>query len=121
MRTIIAGSRGITSPHIVDSAARASGIDVTVVLSGTANGADKLGEAWAEANGIPVERYPADWNKHGKSAGYKRNELMATKADALIAIWDGESKGTKHMMDIATRAGLKVYKVYAPTAKQMMG
>lgn len=109
MRTIIAGSRGCTNAEHAEDAIEASGFVPTVVLSGTANGADKLGELWAKAQGIPVERYPADWDRFGKSAGYKRNEQMAANADALIALWDGESRGTKHMIDIATRAGLKVY------------
>lgn len=109
MRTIIAGSRsGITMHHLVE-AVTSCGWRPTVVLSGTARGADKLGEAWATWNSIPVERYPANWDLHGKSAGYKRNEDMANKAEALIALWDGESKGTKHMIDIARRKGLRVH------------
>ena len=50
--------------------------------------------------------FPADWDKHGKSAGYKRNLEMAENADALIAFWDGESRGTKHMIDIAKEKNL---------------
>lgn len=109
MRTIIAGSRGVTSPKTIESAVEKSGISPSVVLSGTARGVDKLGEDWARKRGIEIERYPADWGKFGKSAGYKRNSLMAGKAEALIAVWDGESKGTKHMIDIARKGGLKVF------------
>jgi hypothetical protein len=46
-----------------------------------------------------IKRYPADWDTFGKSAGYRRNEQMAEDADALVAFWDGESKGTAHMID----------------------
>lgn len=53
--------------------------------------------------GWGVQSFPADWQKNGKSAGYKRNEEMAQNSDALIAFWDGESKGTKHMIDTAKR------------------
>ncbi len=53
--------------------------------------------------------YPAAWDTYGLKAGYIRNEEMADNADALIAIWDGKSRGTKHMIDIATRKGLRVY------------
>jgi hypothetical protein len=77
------------------------------IVSGTANGADKLGEQYANENGYPIKKFPADWGKYGKSAGYKRNEEMAKYADALIAFWDGKSKGTKHMIDLANRYGLK--------------
>lgn len=78
------------------------------IVSGTANGADKLGEKYANDNGYSIKRFPADWDKHGKSAGYKRNAQMAEYADALIAFWDGKSRGTKNMIDLAKRAGLKI-------------
>jgi hypothetical protein len=81
----------------------------TVVISGTAPGADKLGEQWAKDNSIPVERYPADWNRYGLSAGYRRNEQMVDNAEALVALWDGKSRGTRHMIDIARKKGLKVF------------
>ena len=109
MRTIIAGSReGFALKDIYAAIAECSW-SPTVVISGTARGVDTLGERWANENGIPVEKYPADWNTHGKSAGYKRNQLMAEKAEALIALWDGTSKGTGHMLEIARRAGLKIF------------
>lgn len=109
MRTIIAGSRkGTNMQHLKDAIA-ACGWSPTTVISGGALGADKLGENWAKTNSIPCEIYPADWDKHGKSAGYKRNQEMAEKAEALIAIWDGESRGTKHMIDIARIKKMKIF------------
>lgn len=78
------------------------------IVSGTANGADKLGEKYGNEKGYPIKQFPADWDKFGKSAGYKRNEEMAKYADALIAFWDGNSKGTKHMINIAHKYNLKV-------------
>lgn len=77
------------------------------VVCGEAKGADSLGKRYAKDNELTVHRFPADWDTHGKSAGYKRNEQMADFADACIAFWDGQSRGTKHMIDIATRKGLK--------------
>lgn len=109
MRTIIAGSRGVKLYRQITEAVNNSSFDISVIISGTARGADKLGEIYAARNDIPCEQYPADWDKHGRSAGYIRNSLMADNADALIAIWDGESRGTKHMIDIARRKGLKVW------------
>ena len=79
------------------------------IVSGTAQGADRMGERWAETQGLRVVRYPADWQRHGKSAGYKRNQEMAENAEVLCAFWDGQSWGTKHMIDIALREGLEVH------------
>ena len=109
MKTIIAGSREITDIKYVEQAIEESGFTITEVFSGTARGVDLLGESWALANQIPIKRYKADWNKHGKKAGILRNIAMVNYADALIAVWDGESKGTKHCIDEAKRKGLKVY------------
>jgi len=108
-RTIIAGSRSIAEFKFVQEAVEKSGFDISTVISGTANGVDKLGELWARRNGIEVERYPAEWDKYGKSAGYRRNVQMAKVADSLIAVYDGKSRGTKHMIDIATTSGLKTF------------
>lgn len=82
-----------------------------LIISGGANGADKLGEKYAEELGLKTEVYLADWDSYGKSAGYRRNALMADNADALIAFWNGKSKGTNHMINIANEKGLNV-KVY---------
>lgn len=113
MKVIIAGSRGIMDPSVVPQAALQSGFTVTEVVSGTARGVDQLGEAWAILVGIPVRRFPADWNRFGRSAGFRRNAEMAEYADALIAIWDGASRGTTHMIDLARSKGLKVF-VFQP-------
>lgn len=109
MRTIIAGGRDVTDYAIVEQALCNIPWTPSVVLSGGARGADFLGEAWATYYGIPIERYPADWEQFGKSAGYRRNAQMAIKADALVALWDGKSKGTKHMIDLAMKYGLIIY------------
>lgn len=79
-----------------------------IIVSGTANGADKLGERYANAKGYDIIRMPADWDKYGKSAGYKRNEQMALVADMAVIFWDKQSKGTKHMIDLANKHNLEV-------------
>lgn len=79
-----------------------------VIISGCARGADTLGLRYASENAFDVEEYPADWDKYGKKAGYVRNVEMAENADSLIAFWDGKSKGTKHMIDIATERNLPI-------------
>lgn len=85
------------------------------IISGTAQGADKLGETFAKEYNLKLNQFPANWNKYGKSAGYRRNIDMAKYAKhdfelgVLIAFWDGISRGTKHMIDIAKKENLKVF------------
>jgi hypothetical protein len=87
------------------------------VVSGTARGIDSLGEAWAAVHNIAVKRFPAKWKELGKSAGFKRNEQMAKYGDALVAIWDGKSRGTMHMINLAKKHGLTVYVYNTSTGK----
>lgn len=68
-----------------------------------------MGELWAKKHGIPVAPFPADWNKFGKRAGAIRNADMAMYADALVAVWDGKSRGTRDMIKKAEALGLKFY------------
>jgi hypothetical protein len=79
-----------------------------IVISGRAKGADLLGEKYAKLRGFDVEVFEADWDQFGKAAGPVRNRDMAKRADALIAFWDGKSRGTKHMIETAKDLGLKV-------------
>lgn len=87
------------------------------IVSGMARGADRLGEQYAKIAHYDITRFPADWDTYGKSAGYRRNAEMAKYASeennvgVLIAFWDGKSHGTKHMIDLAKRYGLKVHVV----------
>ena len=108
MKLIIAGSRGFTSYETLKTHLHKLGLDnkELTVISGCARGADQLGERWAQELGKPVIRMPADWDKYGKSAGYKRNEEMARIATHLVAFWDGSSRGTKHMIDLADKYNL---------------
>ena len=108
MKTIIAGSRAITDYDVLIKAVKDCAFKITSVVSGCARGVDALGEKFANDNSLPLEKYPADWSTHGKRAGYIRNTEMADNAEALLAIWDGESRGTKHMIDIAREKGLEV-------------
>jgi predicted Rossmann fold nucleotide-binding protein DprA/Smf involved in DNA uptake len=79
-----------------------------IIVSGCANGADAIGERYAKENGFEIEKYPADWEKYGKSAGPRRNEQMAKISDYIICFWDGKSKGTKSMIDYARKCGKPV-------------
>lgn len=112
MKCIIAGSRSIIDYNFIKNILNKCPWikEITEVVSGTANGVDKLGERWAKENNIQVKQFPADWSK-GKSAGYLRNEEMAKYADAAIIIHREGSRGTQHMKDLADQYGLKVYYV----------
>ena len=101
MRVIIAGSRTIKDGDLVAKAIKESKFKVSSVLCGGARGADILGKSWAEANKVQVDEHPANWTKYSNAAGIMRNIVMANNADALIAIWDGKSPGTRHMIDEA--------------------
>lgn len=128
---IIAGSRGINSYDVVDKAIRESkiennfGID-EIVHGNCPNSPDLIGELWATVHRIPFKKFPAKWGevtgkpdneiginrfgkKYWKMAGYSRNEEMAKYADALIAVWDGKSGGTKDMINKAKENNLIVF------------
>jgi hypothetical protein len=111
-KVIVAGSRGFNDyeylcecldEQILNMTEQNDIIDEIQIVSGGAKGADKLGEKYAKERGYSLKVFPANWNKFGKSAGYRRNEEMAEYADACICFWDKESKGTKHMIDLAKK------------------
>ena len=79
------------------------------VVSGGARGADQLGERYAKEQDLPLKIFPAEWDAHGKAAGYRRNREMAAYADAVIAFWDGYSRGTWHMIKFGMKQGLSVW------------
>ncbi len=125
MITIIAGSRnGVTYIDVLNAIA-ACGWTPTEIVSGKARGADTYGERYAQENDIPIKEFPAKWNdlshpdsiirknsygkKYDALAGLRRNHEMGDYAEALIAIWNGSSHGTKDMIDYATKKGLKVF------------
>ena len=109
MKLIVAGSRSFEDFNYLSETIEANFDVVSLeIVSGGARGTDRLGEEFSRKWGIPLHRFPAEWDKHGRSAGYIRNKEMADFGDALIAFWDGYSKGTGHMIDLATKAGLRV-------------
>ena len=81
---------------------------LTIILSGLAKGADTLAVKYANEHNYQWHGYAADWGRFGKSAGIRRNTQMADNADALIAFWDGSSRGTKNMIEQAQAKGLQI-------------
>lgn len=78
------------------------------IVSGMAKGADSLALRYAAANNFPTRKFPADWDTHGRSAGYKRNVQMSEYATHCVAFWNGTSKGTSHMIDLSKLMNLKL-------------
>lgn len=99
MKVIIAGSRHMPFSHypMIAQAVEKSGFAVTEVVCGMARGADQLGGKWAIENGIPIAKFPADWDQYGKSAGFRRNGEMAQYADAAILFIYDNSAGSLDM------------------------
>ena len=100
MRVIIAGSRNFTEYNHVQDAVDMCRWYIKEIVSGGARGIDTLAKDFAFNNIMDFKEFQADWNNLGTSAGFVRNCQMADYSDGLIAIWDGESKGTKHMINI---------------------
>ena len=123
LRVIIAGSRDFSDYELLKKSAieiitkKTMLPDLTRIVSGGARGADTLGERFANEMGLEISRFIPDWDGLGKRAGYVRNAEMAKFAveddnyGVLIAFWDGKSRGTKHMIDLAKRYGLEVHVV----------
>ena len=110
-RVIVAGGRDFGDYQLLRKTLDNLLCNITeeiVVGCGHAKGADTLGEQYAKERGYAVNYYPANWKLYGKRAGFLRNEQMAQNADALVAFWDGESRGTKHMIDLAKQYNLKI-------------
>ena len=114
MKVIIAGGRNFNDYELLKAELNILIVPTIMlhrnieVVSGTAKGADQLGERYAKEYNLLLKQFPADWDKYGKSAGYYRNKQMADYATHCVCFWDGISKGTKMMIDLAKAANLKV-------------
>lgn len=111
---VVAGTRTFDDYELLSAwidAMRGFYQDVKLV-SGGAKGADALAERYASDNNIEIDVFNADWNKHGKAAGPKRNKQMAEVADVLLAFWDGKSRGTANMIDEAKQRGVQTHVIH---------
>lgn len=122
MKLVIAGSRGFNDYKLLremtDYLVKET-LDNVEIVSGGARGADVLGEKYAKERGYPIKSFPANWELHGKGAGYIRNEEMAEYGNYVLLFWDGESKGTQHMADLADKHGCKVYLIKYKDMKEL--
>ena len=113
IKVVIAGCRDYNNydeakEYIDFCLSRIRKISDIIIISGCASGADALGERYAVENGFIIEKYPADWQKYGKSAGPRRNLQMAEACDFVICFWDGKSRGTRSMIEYAKQCGKPV-------------
>lgn len=114
LKVIVAGSRSFNSYALLkdsllyllseDDEQDKPSADIEIV-SGGAKGADTLGRMFANEFGLKIKFFYPDWDKHGRAAGPLRNKEMSEYADALVAFWDGESRGTKNMIELMKKAG----------------
>ena len=102
MKICIAGGRDFDKFSVLEDIMNELLSDIpepVTIISGHAAGADSMGELYARLYGLATEVFPAEWQRHGRTtAGFKRNAIMAGQADMLVAFWDGQSKGTAHMI-----------------------
>lgn len=115
MKLAIIGSRTITDKNLVFDliANEITKYHITKIVSGVANGPDKIGIEYARENNIPYEEFLPDWEQYGKSAGFIRNQTIIDNADIILAIWDGTSKGTLDSINKAFKhKDLKIVIVY---------
>lgn len=104
MKLIIAGSRDYhPSLEEINTAIAEMAITPTEVVCGEARGADTAGRKWAEAKGLRVESFPANWNQYGRAAGMRRNVDMAKYGDALLVFIKNNSPGSINMVNCMSR------------------
>jgi len=103
MKIAVVGSRGFKDWGLLRLVM--SEYNPSEIISGGAIGADSMAAAWAREKGIPLKEILPDYNRYGRAAPIRRNDLIVDAAEMVIAFWDGKSKGTKYIMDYAEKGG----------------
>ena len=114
IKLIVAGGRDFNDFSLVEENIHALAMGIYAdkavsIVSGMARGADVLGYQFALKHNVRVYTFPAKWDLYGKRAGFLRNEEMGRFADVLLAFWDGQSRGTKHMIEFMAKLGKDHY------------
>lgn len=108
MRVAIIGSRTFNDYELLCNSLLEFENDITLVVSGGAKGADILGEKWAKEKNKEVLIFLPEWDKYGKSAGFKRNKDIIENSDMVFAFWDGKSSGTLNSINLAKKMNKEV-------------
>lgn len=108
MKLALIGSRSYNDYDVFSQVLMPYVSSITLVISGGAKGADALAKRWAIEHGLPIQEILPDWKAFGRGAGIKRNEIIVNNADAVIAFWNTQSKGTKHVIDFCLKQNKKI-------------
>lgn len=121
MILVVSGSRTITNKEFINKALMNMPMgDVREVVHGGCRGPDSIFHDLLDGH-LPIKVFPADWHKHGRSAGPIRNAQMAEYGDALLAVWDGNSRGTMNMIKEMQRRGKPVAVVFSSYEAEVSG
>ncbi len=115
MRILVCGGRNYTGAATMNAELDVLHAErgITALIHGAARGADALADAWARSRGIPVTAFPAEWSKHGKAAGFRRNETMLRNGKPELVVAFPGGRGTAHMVRLAT-AGVSLKRIRNP-------
>jgi hypothetical protein len=110
MRIAIVGSRTFNDYALLEKELNSlrESVEIELIVSGGAKGADSLGQRYADSNKIPTKIFLPNWTLHGKAAGFIRNRDIIENSDYCIAFWDGTSKGTLSSIELAKKKGILV-------------
>lgn len=108
MKVGVIGSRNFNDYNLLKSVL--DDLDISVIISGGAKGADSLAELWASDNNVKTEIYKPNWSL-GRRAAAIRNIEIVKNSELIVAFWDGKSSGTKMTLDIAKSKNKKIIKI----------
>lgn len=112
IKVVVAGSRGFEDYELLKNTLDQELFEYDPseiqIVSGGADGADTLGERYQKEHGCSLKQFIPDWDRFGDSAGHRRNADMAVYGDWVFCFWDGQSKGTRGMIELARRAGKRL-------------
>ena len=114
MKILVTGSRTFPSRELVEEQLSLwNPGEATVIVGDCPTGADLYAREWCAKNNIACQIHYANWDKYGKSAGPRRNrEMVEEKPDIVLAFFDGDNRGTKNCVDLASKADISVAKYF---------